>query len=89
MRRCARLHGVLLLQGAAPDTLQAEMCLQHALEIARGQQAKSFELRAAWSLSQLWQHQGKRAEARELLAQVYGWFTAGCDTADRHFCLAW
>jgi predicted ATPase len=50
--------------------------------VARHQQAKSLELRAAISLSRLWQHQGKRAEARELLAEIYGWFTEGFDTAD-------
>jgi predicted ATPase len=77
-----RLQGALLLQRAVPDTLQAERCLQHALEIVRGQQAKSFELRAALSLSQLWQQQGKRAEAHALLAPIYGWFTEGFDTAD-------
>ena len=53
-----------------------------ALTITRRQQAKSLELRAAMSLSRLWQRQGKRAEARELLAEVYGWFTEGFDTAD-------
>ena len=50
--------------------------------MARHQQAKSWELRAAMSLSRLWQHQGKRDEARELLAPIYGWFTEGFDTAD-------
>jgi predicted ATPase len=56
--------------------------LQQALAVARRQQAKSLELRAATSLSQLWQQQGKRDEARELLAPIYGWFTEGFDTAD-------
>jgi len=55
---------------------------QQALAIARRQQAKSWELRAAMSLSRLWQQQDKRAEARELLAPIYGWFTEGFDTAD-------
>jgi predicted ATPase len=50
--------------------------------VARRQQAKSWELRAAMSLARLWQRQGKRAEARELLVPVYGWFTEGFDTAD-------
>jgi predicted ATPase len=77
-----RLQGVLLLQQAVPDPAQAEACFQQALAIARRQQAKSWELRAAMSLSQLWQCQGKRAEAYELLAPVYGWFTEGFDTAD-------
>jgi predicted ATPase len=56
--------------------------LCYALDIARRQQAKSLELRAAMSLARLWQQQGKRAEARELLAEVHGWFTEGFDTAD-------
>ena len=60
----------------------AEACFQRALTVARHQQAKSWELRAATSLSRLWQQQGKRAEAHELLAPVYGWFTEGFDTAD-------
>ena len=58
------------------------MCFQQALAVARRQQGKSLELRAAISLSRLWQRQGKRAEAYELLAQIYGWFTEGFDTAD-------
>ena len=53
-----------------------------ALDIARHQQTKSLELRAAMSLSRLWQHQGKRAEARQLLAEVYDWFTEGFETRD-------
>jgi predicted ATPase len=68
--------------GVRHAALTAEECFQQALTIARRQQAKSLELRAAMSLSRLWQHQGKRAEARELLAPVYGWFTEGFDTAD-------
>jgi predicted ATPase len=70
-----------LLQ-AVPDALQAEACFQQALVVARRQQAKSWELRAALSLSRLWQQQGKRAAARQLLAEVYGWFTEGFDTPD-------
>jgi predicted ATPase len=77
-----RLQGELLLRQATPDAAQAEARFQQALAIARRQQAKSWELRAAMSLSRLWQHQGKRAEARALLAPVYGWFTEGFDTAD-------
>ena len=61
---------------------EAEACFRQALEIARRQQAKSLELRAAMSLSRLWQQQGKRDEARELLAPIYGWFTEGFDTPD-------
>ena len=77
-----RLQGALLLQQAIPDAPQAEACFQQALAIARRQQAKSWELRAATSLSRLWQHQGKRTDARELLAAIYGWFTEGFDTAN-------
>jgi predicted ATPase len=65
-----------------PDAAQAEVCCQQALAIARRQQAKSLELRAAMSLGRLWQQQGKRAEAHALLAPIYGWFTEGFDTAD-------
>ena len=61
---------------------EAEECFWKAIEIARQQQAKSLELRAAVRLSRLWQHQGKRAEAHALLAPIYGWFTEGFDTAD-------
>jgi predicted ATPase len=68
--------------GVRHAALTAEECFQQALAIARRQQAKSLELRAAMSLSRLWQQHGKRAEARELLAPVYGWFTEGLDTAD-------
>jgi predicted ATPase len=62
--------------------VEAEAYFQQAIEIARRQRAKSLELRAVMSLSRLWQQQGKRAAARELLAPVYGWFTEGFDTAD-------
>jgi predicted ATPase len=61
---------------------EAEASFRQALDVARRQQAKSLELRAAMSLSRLWHRQGKRIEARELLAPVYGWFTEGFDTAD-------
>jgi predicted ATPase len=77
-----RLKGELLLRQSVPDAVQAEACFQQALAIARRQQAKSWELRAAMSLSRLWQQQGKHAEARKLLAPIYGWFTEGFDTAD-------
>jgi predicted ATPase len=77
-----RLQGVLLLRQTAPDPTHAEICFQQALAIARRQQAKSWELRAATSLSRLWQQQGKRTEAHALLAPIYGWFTEGFDTAD-------
>jgi predicted ATPase len=77
-----RLQGVLRLRQAVPDMHQAEACFQQALDVARRQQAKSWELRAAMSLSRLWQQQGKHAEAGALLAPVYSWFTEGFDTAD-------
>jgi predicted ATPase len=77
-----RLQGELLLRQDVPDAAQAEACFQHALAIARRQQAKSWELRAATSLSHLWQQQGKHQEAYDLLALVYHWFTEGFDTAD-------
>jgi class 3 adenylate cyclase/predicted ATPase len=77
-----RLKGELLLPQAPPHTSQAEDCFQHALAIARRQQAKSWELRAAMSLARLWQRQGKRDAARQVLAEVYDWFTEGFDTAD-------
>jgi predicted ATPase len=77
-----RLKGELLLQQNSDNHIEAENCFHHALDIARNQQAKSFELRATTSLARLWQQQGKRTEARELIAPVYGWFTEGFDTAD-------
>ena len=77
-----RLKGELLLRHTIPNEHQAAACFQQALDVARHQQAKSWELRAAMSLARLWQHQGKRAEADELLAPIYGWFTEGFDTAD-------
>jgi predicted ATPase len=77
-----RIKGELFLRHPVPDATQAQACFHQALAIARHQQAKSWELRAATSLARLWQHQGKRVEAHELLASVYGWFTEGFDTAD-------
>jgi predicted ATPase len=64
-----------------PDA-KAETCFHQALTAARRQQAKAWELRAAMSLSRLWQRQGKDAEAGALLAPIYGWFTEGFDTVD-------
>ena len=61
---------------------RADACFRRALKIARQQHAKSWELRAAVSLARLWKSQGRRGEARELLAPVYGWFTEGFGTAD-------
>src|SRR5262249_13154427 len=77
-----RLKGELLLACSAEHHAEAETCFRQALDVARHQEAKSWELRAATSLSRLWQQQGKRAEARALLAPIYGWFTEGFDTAD-------
>jgi predicted ATPase len=77
-----RLGGELLLQRSVAEAGEAEACVQQALAVARRQQAKSLELRAAMSLAQLWQQQGKRDEARELLTPICGWFTEGFDTAD-------
>jgi predicted ATPase len=77
-----RIKGELLLRQAVPDAPQAEVCFHQALAVARRQQAKAWELRAAMSLSRLWQSQGKCTEAYSLLAPIYGWFTEGFDTAD-------
>jgi predicted ATPase len=78
----ARLRGVLLLRQTGTPPAEAETWLQRALEVARRQEAKSLELRAAMSLSRLWQQQGKGAEAYDLLTPIYGWFTEGFETAD-------
>jgi predicted ATPase len=75
-----RLKGILLQ--AVARSGEAEACFLQALDVARRQQARSWELRAATSLARLWQQQGKRAEAHELLAPIYSWFTEGFDTAD-------
>src|SRR5262249_10086334 len=80
----ARLRGVLLLRQTGTPREEAETWLQRALDVARRQEAKSLELRAAMSLARLWQQQGRCAEAHALLAPVYGWFTEGFDTADLH-----
>jgi predicted ATPase len=86
-----RLRGELLSRPGSPRPqtkgrrrrmVEAERCFQQALEVARRQAAKSLELRAAMNLSRLWQHQGRRQEAYDLLAPVYNWFTEGFDTAD-------
>ena len=77
-----RIKGELLLAQVAADEQQAEACFQNALIVARGQSAKSLELRAGMSLSRLWQKQGKKDDARRLLAEIYGWLTEGFDTAD-------
>jgi predicted ATPase len=75
-----QLKGELLQTAGSND--EAETCFRQALDIARRQHAKSLEPRAEMSLIRLWQRQGKRDEARALLASIYGWFTEGFDTAD-------
>jgi predicted ATPase len=75
-----RLKGELLLARSAENQVEAEACFHEALDVSRRQQAKSLELRAATSLARLWQHQGKRQQARDLLAPVYTWFTEGFET---------
>jgi predicted ATPase len=81
-----RLKGELTLQsqvqGPKSKVEEAEECFQRAIAIARQQSAKSLELRAVMSLSRLWLSQGKKAEARQMLAEIYGWFTEGFDTKD-------
>jgi predicted ATPase len=77
-----RIKGELLLGQATANQEQSEACFQNGLKVARSQSAKSLELRVAMSLSRLWQRQGKTAEARQLLGDIYGWFTEGFDTAD-------
>jgi predicted ATPase len=79
-----RIKGEILLHAECRvrNAALAEECFQQALAVARRQQARSWELRAAMSLSRLWQQQGKRTAARDLLAPIYGWFTEGFDTAD-------
>jgi class 3 adenylate cyclase/predicted ATPase len=77
-----RVAGTIALKSPVPDTAKAQAYFERALAVARHQQAKSWELRAAMSMARLWSDQGKRDEARDLLAPVYGWFTEGFDTLD-------
>jgi predicted ATPase len=70
------------MQGGPENLAKAEAYFEQALAVARAQKARSWELRAAMSMARLWRDQGKRAEARALLAPVYGWFTEGFDTLD-------
>ena len=77
-----RIAGEIAVLSPEPDAAKAEAYFERALAVARQQQAKSWELRAAMSLARLWRDQGKVSEARELLAPVYGWFTEGFDTRD-------
>ena len=76
------LKGWLLLARSGENQAAAEACFRQALDVARRQSAKSVELRAATSLARLWQKQGKKAEARQMLAEIYNWFTEGLDTKD-------
>jgi len=76
------LKGWLLLARARENQAETEACFRQAIEITRKQQAKSLELRAVMSLSRLWQTQGKKDGARQMLAEIYGWFTEGFDTID-------
>jgi predicted ATPase len=75
-----RIKGELLLARSPSDPAEAETSFREALDVARRQSAKSWELRTATSLARLWERQGKRDEARDLLAPVYAWFTEGFDT---------
>ena len=77
-----RIAGEIALKSPQPDAAKAEAHFERALAVARQQQAKSWELRAATSMARLWRDQGKPEQARELLAPVYGWFTEGFDTRD-------
>jgi predicted ATPase len=77
-----RVAGAIAMMSPQPDAAKAEAYFDRALAVAREQQAKSWELRAAMSMARLWRDQGKRNEARELLPPVYGWFTEGFDTLD-------
>ncbi len=77
-----RVAGEIALKSPQPDAAKAQEYFERALAVARQQQAKSWELRAAMSLARLWRDQGKVEQARELLAPVYGWFTEGFDTVD-------
>jgi predicted ATPase len=77
-----RLKGALLFLRSTEHHAEAETYFHQALDVARRQEAKSLELRAAMSLARLWQRQGKQAAAHALLAPIYGWFTEGFDTHD-------
>ena len=77
-----RTAGEIELMSRAPDAEKAEAYFERAITTARKQQAKSWELRAATSLARLWRDQGKRQQARDLLAPIYGWFTEGFNTLD-------
>jgi len=76
------MAGEIELMSPERDAGKAQAWFERSIEVARAQQARSWELRAAMSLARLWRDQGRRAEARDLLAPVYGWFTEGFDTLD-------
>jgi predicted ATPase len=77
-----RIKGDVLLRGIAADENAAQSCYRESLRVARSQQAKGWELRTSTSLARLWHNQGKKKQALDLLAPVYGWFTEGFDTLD-------
>jgi predicted ATPase len=77
-----RVAGEVALKSPERDAAKTKGYFERALSVARQQQAKSWELRAAMSIARLWRDQGRRDEARELLAPIYGWFTEGFDTLD-------
>jgi len=77
-----QLKSQILMSSSADSREEAENCLQEALQIARRQEAKSAELRAATSLARLWGEQGRHTQAHDLLAPIYGWFTEGFGTPD-------
>ena len=77
-----RIWGEIELESSNVGGANPEVYFARALSVARAQQAKSFELRAGMSMARLWSEQGKRAQARNLLAPIYGWFTEGFDTLD-------
>jgi predicted ATPase len=77
-----RVAGEIALMSPEPEAAKAQASFERALAVARKQQAKSWELRAAMSLARLWRDQGRPQQARELLAPIYGWFTEGFDTLD-------
>jgi predicted ATPase len=85
----SRLKGELLLRLPRPDIPQATACFHQALDVARRQQAKALELRAALSLSRLWQQQGQLDPARQLLTEIYSWFTEGFETPDLQEARMW
>jgi len=77
-----QVQGDLMLMGDALTAAKAELCFRHVIDVARRQDAKLFELRATTSLARLLDNQGRRDEAQRMLAEIYGWFTEGFDTAD-------